>query len=204
MAVLAPERRNGRTLEIKPLETTRFVMRIEGTTPLITDAFSDAAKAALALSQSGAPRDKLNARDPEAEFARAQYVRSDGTYGIPKLAFRVAIKTAAMRMSQVKGTAMLAAFIIDTPDELLPLVTTEPKMRIDHVVRVGRGNLAYRAEFWPWSVSIPVTLHEPVVSLAEFIDVVNKAGIGVGVGNWRPEKDGDHGTFTVTEVTNRE
>lgn len=192
-----------RVLEIRPLQVTKFVMRLNGTTPLICDGFSDAAKEALALSQSGSPKDKKLPRDPEAEFQRSIYRCGDGRYGFPKLALRKSLAMAATRMSEVKGTAMLAAFLVDTPDELLPLEAGEPRMRTDHVVRVGRGNLAYRSEFWPWALTVPVKLHEPVVGLSEFIDIVNKAGIGVGIGNWRPEKKGDFGTFEVVEVIAR-
>ncbi len=205
MAIATPVSRNGkeRTIEIRPLAVTRFMMRLNGTTPLITDAFSDEAKAAIAFSQSGAPKDKKPPRDPEAEFLRSIYRRPDGSYGFPKLALRKAISVAATRMSEVKGTEMLAAFLIDSEDDLLPLEAGDPTMRFDHVVQRGVGAVRYRAEFWPWAISVPVKLHEPVVGLPEFIDIVNKTGIGVGIGNWRPEKKGDHGTFEVVEVIAR-
>jgi hypothetical protein len=190
-------------LELKvPLpEYTIFSLRLEGTSPLIVDAFSEEAKRKLAESQSGAAKVKPGPRDPEREFEGSRYMRPDGKPGIPKLAFRKSIQAAAIRMTETKGTEVLAAFQIDTPDELLPLEAGEPVMRTDHVVRVGRGNLAYRAQYFPWSVVLPVKLDHEVVSLDQFIHIVSKAGMGVGVGNWRAEKKGDFGLWQISAIS---
>jgi hypothetical protein len=203
-ATLTPTKPHGngtkRELKIPLPEFTTFKARLTGTSPLITDAFSEEAKRKLAESQSGAAKVKPGPRDPQREFENSVYRRADGSYGIPKLAFRKAIQSAAIRMTEIKGTEVLAAFQIDTPDEYLPLETGEPTMRTDHVVRMGRGNLAYRAEFYPWSVVLPIKLDEEVVSLDQFVHTLGKAGMGVGIGNWRSEKKGDFGLWTVTEI----
>jgi len=193
-----------RELQIPLPEFLTFKVRLEGTTPLITDSFSEDAKRKLAESQSGAAKVKPGPRDPQREFENSIYRRADGSFGIPKLAFRKAIQSGAMRMTDIKGTEVLAAFQVDTADELLPLECGEPTMRTDHVVRMGHGNLAYRAEFFPWAVVLPVKLDEEVVSLDQFIHIVAKAGMGVGVGNWRPEKKGDSGLWSVTEILDAE
>lgn len=191
-----------RELKIPVPEFTEFRLRIEGTTPLILDAFSEDAKRKLAESQSGAAKVKPGPRDPQRECENASYRLSDGRYGVPKLAFRKAIQTGAMRMTEIKGTEILAAFQIATPDELLPLDTVaEPTMRTDHVVRMGRGNLAYRASFFPWAVDLPIRLDHEVVTLDQFVHIVYKAGMGVGIGNWRPEKKGDSGCWTVAAIS---
>lgn len=197
---------NGQPRELKiPLpEFTTFKIRLEGTTPLITDAFSEEAKAKLAASQDGSAKVKPGPRDPKREFENSIYRRPDGSYGIPKLAFRKAVQSGAMRMTEIKGTEILAAFRIDTPDEYLLLEADEPTMRTDHVVRMGRGNLAYRAEFFPWAVTVPIVLDEDVVSLEQFVHTISKAGMGVGVGNWRPEKKGDFGLWNVTAILDAE
>lgn len=189
-----------KSLKLPPPEFTTFSVKLQGTTPLITDAFSQARRDKLARTQDGSAKQKPGPRDPEAEFTESQYLREDGAYGVPKLAFRKAIQAAAIRMTEVKGTEVLAAFQIDTPDEFLPLEAKAPTQRMDHVVRMGRGNLAYRAEFWPWAVVLPIRLDHEVVTLDQFIHIVYKAGMGIGIGNWRPEKKGDFGTWTIESV----
>lgn len=189
-----------RELQIPLPAFTEFTIRVAGTTPLITDAFSEDAKRKLADSQSGAAKVKPGPRDPQREFEYSIYRCHDGTLGIPKLAFRKAIQVGAMRMTEIKGTEVLAAFQINTPAEMLPLEADEPRMRTDHVVRMGRGNLAYRAEFFPWAVELPIKLDHEVVSLDQFVHIVYKAGMGVGIGNWRAEKKGDSGLWTIERI----
>lgn len=190
------------TVKLPAPEITTFDLVLEGTSPLILDRFSEGPMAKLARSQDGSAKQKDPPRDPEAEFHAAAYRTEDGRFGIPKLAFRKSIQTGAMRMTDVKGTEALAAFQINTPSEILPLITVEPRMRTDHVVRMGRGNLAYRPEFWPWGVVLPIKLDHEVVSLEQFVHIVYKAGMGVGVGNWRAEKKGDYGLWTIKSIDN--
>ena len=193
-----------RTLKVPAPSYTTFEVELTGITPLITDSFSDEAKDKLALSQDGSAKVKPGPRQPEREFENSIYRTADGQFGVPPLAFMKAIRAAATRMSDVKGTVALAALQVNTPEEVLALDTsgTEPTMRRDHVVRVGRGNLAYRAQFWPWKVVLPLRLDHEVLSLDQAIHLLFKAGAGVGIGNWRPEKNGTSGTFAVTAVEN--
>lgn len=197
----SPGKLVSRSLKLPPPEFTTFKVRLVGTTPLITDAFSQPRREKLARTQDGSPKQKPGPRDPEAEFIESQYRLADGAYGVPKLAFRKAIQAAAIRMTEVKGTEVLAAFQIDTPVEYLPLDAEAPTLRMDHVVRMGRGNLAYRSEFWPWAVTLPIRLDHEVVTFDQFIHIIYKAGMGIGIGNWRPEKKGDNGTWTIEAVT---
>jgi hypothetical protein len=202
--VAQPTNGQRRNLKIPLPSFTTFKVRLEGTSPLITDAFSEEAKRKLADSQSGAAKVKPGPRNPEQEFSNSIYRMPDGSPGVPKLAFRKAIQVAAIRMTDVKGTEVLAAFQINTPDEYLSLEAGEPTMRTDHVVRVGRGNLAYRAEFFPWAVTLPIKLDEDIVSLDQFVHILAKAGMGVGIGNWRSEKKGDYGLWAVTAIEDAE
>ena len=52
------------------------------------------------------------------------------------------------------------------------------------------------------SVVIPIKLDESVVSLDQFVDIAARAGMGVGVGNWRPEKKGDFGLWEIVGLEN--
>lgn len=104
-------------------------------------------------------------------------------------------------MTSVKGTEALAAVQIDTPNELLPLECSQPVMRRDHVVRQQTGNMVYRPEIAEWAVWVPIQLDPEVVSLDQLIHIVRKAGAGVGVGNWRPEKKGDFGRWDVDDIS---
>lgn len=193
----------GRRIEIPAPRFTRFSMTIKGATPLITDNFSESAKDKLRRSQGGEELGKNDPRDPEREFEDSIYLLPDGGYGFPATGLKKAIKNAAIRLSEHKGTEVIAAFSIEA--DLLRIDAGKPKRRDDHVVRNGKGNMAYRAEFWPWSMTVPVRLYEPALSVMEFLRLVQDAGSGIGIGNWRAERNGNFGLWDLisaeTETT---
>jgi len=73
-----------------------------------------------------------------------------------------------------------------------------PVMRED-MVRIGMGtaDLRYRGEFRQWRTTFKVAFNAGVMSAEQVINAFNVAGFGVGVGEWRPEKDGQNGRFHV-------
>lgn len=192
--------RNGAAakVEIPDFPVVNFTVRIVGRTPLIANRFGEAAINKLEGSQQQRATHKLDPRDPDQEFAEGRYRLSDGRDGFPAASIKKAIKAAAMRMTELKGTEVIAAFNVEAHDAgLLPLDGPAPRMRTDHVVRVGRGNVAYRPEYWPWAIDIPVSLFTPTLGVAEFLNLLRNAGFGIGLGNWRPEKGGSSGTFDI-------
>lgn len=173
-----------------------FEMRIRGLTPLIPNRFGETAIEKLEERQAkSGSRAKLDPRNPEAEFRDGIYLDDEGRHCFPGAGIKKAIVTGAMRATEIKGTEARVAFAI--PADLIPIIGPEPRMRRDHVVRAGSGNIAYRPEYSPWEMTFPVRLYEPVMSLTEFLHAVTMAGFGVGIGNWRPEKNGPFGTFEV-------
>jgi hypothetical protein len=65
------------------------------------------------------------------------------------------------------------------------------------MVRVGMGgtDLRYRAEFREWSAVLRVTLVSSALSRDSVLSLVDAGGLGVGVGEWRPERRGENGTY---------
>ena len=78
-------------------------------------------------------------------------------------------------------------------------------MRED-MVRVGMGaaDLRYRGEFTDWEADIPVKYNSNAWSIEQLINVFNVAGFASGVGEWRPQKNGNFGMFQVTQVQKME
>lgn len=71
-------------------------------------------------------------------------------------------------------------------------------MRQD-MVRVGMGtaDVRFRGEFTAWATTLSVTYNAKSLSPEQIVNLFNLAGFGVGVGEWRPEKDGSYGRFHV-------
>ena len=71
-------------------------------------------------------------------------------------------------------------------------------MRED-MVRVGMGtaDIRYRPEFPKWRAEMTLRYNADAISLDQIVNIFNLAGFGVGVGEWRPERDGQFGMFHV-------
>jgi len=76
----------------------------------------------------------------------------------------------------------------------------EPEMREDPVtVGQGSADLRYRPYFYRWAVDVTCVLDVEVMTVKSLIILVNRAGFGIGIGEWRPDskKGGDHGRFEI-------
>lgn len=62
---------------------------------------------------------------------------------------------------------------------------------------MGTADLRYRAEYVDWWARILVKYNTNVLSEAQILNLLNTGGFAVGVGEWRPERDGDYGRFHV-------
>ncbi|HYF57310.1 MAG TPA: hypothetical protein VEA41_23885, partial [Salinarimonas sp.] len=52
-------------------------------------------------------------------------------------------------------------------------------------------------EFMPWAAILTVQHNANVLSAEQVTSLFEAGGFGVGVGDWRPEKDGVSGRFHV-------
>ena len=78
------------------------------------------------------------------------------------------------------------------------LDTLDPIMRED-VVRVGMGStdLRYRPEFKTWAIELTIQYDGEALTPENILNIFQRAGFGVGLGEWRPEKAGEYGRFAI-------
>ena len=83
----------------------------------------------------------------------------------------------------------------------LARIVGTPHMRED-VTRVGMGgtDLRYRPEFTEWSTEVELTFVKSMLTRESVLSLIEAGGMGVGVGEWRPEKKGDFGTYAIDET----
>jgi hypothetical protein len=53
------------------------------------------------------------------------------------------------------------------------------------------------SHFPEWSVDVPIEYDANVISAEQIIHLFNVAGLIIGVGQWRPQRDGIFGLFHV-------
>jgi hypothetical protein len=107
----------------------------------------------------------------------------------------------AMPMTLARQCIFLDAEFSKADGQKLARITGEPHMRED-VTRVSSGgtDLRYRPEFTEWSTEVEVTYVKSMLTRESVLSLIEAGGMGVGVGEWRPEKKGDFGTFAIDET----
>lgn len=175
---------------------------IVGTTPLIVHRFSEKAKRKMLDAMQGRKSPKEN-KNPEADYEAAFYRFADGGYGFPVVAFKAATVEASRFYGKDVTKVGLRQFVfmrgeVGVDGQALARIDGEPKMRED-VVRLGRGSsdLRYRPEFTEWSTTLEVVYVTSALTRSSVLSLIDAGGMGVGVGEWRPEKNGDFGTYSI-------
>lgn len=168
---------------------------IEGLSSLIVHRWSDKARRQMLDKQQLRARAPREAKDPQADFEASLYVIEPGRYGFPSGGFAQAIVGAA-RFCQMRMTELRGVFYVQ-PDDLVP-IDGEPKPRED-MVRIARGtaDIRYRGEFAEWRADLRLQYNARVLSAEQLVNLVATAGFSIGIGEWRPERDGGHGRFAI-------
>ena len=182
------------------------VMRVPilGTSPLIVHRFSEKAKRQMLDAMQGRKTPK-EARDPEADY-RAAFYRIKGeenAYGFPIVGFKAATVGACRFYGKTVSMTALRQFVFFRGEpgddgQQLARIDGTPHMRED-VVRVGQGgtDLRYRPQFDEWSTTLEVTYVTSVINRNSVLSLIDAGGMGVGVGEWRPERKGDFGCYQI-------
>lgn len=211
-------------IEIKPIETEKFTVTIVGDTPLIMHAWSEKAKRMMLDAQMGKKKGKQKEpKNPVADFIESMYwlkgmpdtewktpqeceelfakAIGDAKFGFPVTAFKQAAISAAYRMGWSKDKMSLrGVFYIDADDDgFVEIESDIPIMREDMVkIGMGTADIRYRGEFRNWKANLTITYNKNGnYSKETIINIINAGGYVCGVGEWRPERDGQYGMFHV-------
>ena len=206
------------TIAIKPLEIKLVPIAIVGDTPLVVHAWSEKAKRMMLEAQMKATKTKAKeSRNPMEEFINSMYwltdvpeanedafvkaVKKGAKWGFPVGAIKQAANSAAYRLGWVKNQMELrgAYFLKTEYGDMAQIEGDAPVMRED-MVRIGMGSadLRYRAEYSNWKMEMVIQYNASGnLTIEQIINCINAGGYAVGIGEWRPEKDGDFGRFHV-------
>ena len=139
-------------------------------------------------------------RDLDEEYGACFYLDDDGAYCVPGSAFKRALVSAAIDVEGVHGTTVKRNIRI--MELMAPLEYDELVRREDTVRQSGQTrapDIRHRPEFLGWSTELTVKFDAEVMPMESVLNLFARAGFSVGVGDWRPEKGGEHGTFLIGE-----
>ena len=191
-------------MALQKFSPVEFKVDIEGISPLVLHRFSEKARKQMRdkkLGITGRTRNR-EACDPEAEMNDARYL-VDGVDHIPAMALKNAIIGAAHRdIGIMKTDVRKSLFLVvdgmhpdNTP--VIVLQAGEPR-NFEAPVTVGQSkDLRWRPMWEKWAVSVKMIIATEGLPLDTLTELIQRAGFGVGVGEWRPEKGGDFGRFQI-------
>ncbi len=170
-------------------------IRLVGDSALICHAWSEKAKREMLDKQMKKAKQAQAAKDPDADYQASLYLHPDGGFGFPAVAFKSAAVDACSHIDGITKVEARGAFHIIGD---LVKIDGEPSPRED-MVRVGMGtaDIRYRGEFRDWSAELSIRFNANVLSAGQLANLFNTAGFAIGVGEWRPQRDGSFGMFHV-------
>lgn len=201
-------------IRIKQLDAETLSVPIIGTAPLIVNNWSEKARKQMLDNMQGKKNPK-EVKNPQAEYeatlyriykepSRARTVKSVETYGFPVIAFKAATVSAArffdksISMTALRQFLFFKGILTKADHQELVEIKGSPEMREDSVkVGVSGHDLRYRAQFWPWSAVLTVTYVKNSIDKDSVVSLIDAGGLGVGVGEWRPERRGAFGLYEI-------
>jgi hypothetical protein len=192
-------------LNISRIDVELMTVPIRGTTPLICNRFSEKAKRQMLDGFQGRKTPK-QPMDPNALYEAAFYRTKEG-YGFPATAFKKATVGAArfygksVSMTGLRQALFFKGVMSDNDTLALFEIIGEPRMREDYArPNLSTTTLVYRPEFPEWSTVLTVMYVRSLLTRESVLSLIDAGGMGVGVGDWRPEKQGDFGTYQIDET----
>lgn len=198
-------------VQIAKIDAETLNVPIIGTAPLIVHNFSEKSRRQMLEAQQGKKKVK-EVRDPQSEYEAAFYriAKDDGEgYGFPVTAFKAATTGAArfydksITMTALRQFMFMRGIMTKADAQMLVEITGEPEMRED-VVRLGgpsrSADLRYRPMFPEWSCILNVTYVKSSIDRNSILSLIDAGGMGIGVGEWRPEKRGEFGTYQIDQT----
>ena len=129
-------------------------------------------------------------------------VQNGARFGFPANSFKLAANSSAYRLGWVKNQMGLrGAYFLNAEDgsELVEIKGSTPVIREDMVkVGMGTADLRYRPIFEEWYCDMILEYNESGdMKLNDILSCIEAGGYVCGVGEWRPEKDGNFGRFHI-------
>lgn len=188
---------------LKPLQIGTQRLTIRGLAPLIVHAWGKKALEEMLTSQQMTKeekkkaKEKREAKDPQRDFEEARYI-IDGKDSFPTIAVKKAMVDAGYALGISRSVVRQAVFIVGDYFEIKHTAC----VRREDTVRVGpftnrQADLRYRPQYQDWSADLEFRFRSDMIDPPQLLALVQNAGFSVGIGEWRPQKDGQFGTFEV-------
>ena len=146
--------------------------------------------------------------DEEAEANYLAALEAGAHFGFPVTGIKQSIIMGAKRGGlDVVATELRASFFLAggtdaSTVDLAEIITPEPPVMREDMVKVGgmskTADIRHRPEFHDWRIPLKLTYNKNgKYSLEQIMNCVNVGGFACGIGEWRPERDGQFGMYRL-------
>ena len=189
--------------ELQRMDVREALVKIKGLSNLIMHRWDEKAKQEM-LDKQMKKTVKKQPKDPQQQYEASVYKFDDGRLGFPADAFKKAMIRGAKQLGLVMTDMRTGFFVYGEycvrDDRDLVEIKGNLSMREDMVRLNGStSDIRYRGQVDGWEAELRISYNASVVSYDHIANMLQAAGYGVGVGEWRPEKDGMFGRFEVAE-----
>jgi len=173
-----------------------ITVEVTGTAPLIQNKFAQKSIEEMLRKHMGLSVQRE--KKVPAECIERATIRNDaGIVCIPPTAFKKAMLTASGSVKGLKKGQLRTQLFIE--GKSIPITFSRMVPQMDMVRTSGMSrtpDVRFRPRFEDWVARMTIQFPE-FIPVQTVVDLLSRAG-SVGVGEWRPEKDGTFGTFEVT------
>jgi hypothetical protein len=179
-----------------------ILVEIRGTSPLLIHRFSE-------NSEQAKPTRRMSTsnRDPREEATKAAYIAADGTFYFSAFSIPGAMGNAGAN-HKMRGSRKSLRFVVPsavrvTSEAITILNGNGPAKDFEVDARpvtipATKGRIMrYRPRFDCWGAKFTLTLDDNNLSVEDAHQLLNEAGVQIGIGDFRPEKRGPFGCFRV-------
>lgn len=174
-------------------------VKITGTAPLIFHKWDEKAIRMILDKQMKKASPGREIRNPEKEYENSFYYDASGKIAFPARNIKQAIVGSGRFLQDIKMTVLRGSiFVRGDKDGFIPVVYKKKSMRQDMVtVGMGSADIRFRGQLEDWSMDLLIEYDADILSGEQVLNLLQRAGFSQGLGEWRPEKNGDYGTFSV-------
>lgn len=181
-------------------------IRIDGTTPLICNKFTDAAAESASNGSRGSSAGQD--RGTPLEIAESKlYIGNDGKPMIPQPNLLRCLveggrftKIGKSQVTTAKSSILYAC--VDVQGAEIPIIHSQPWKVDTRAVRIpstGGRILAHRPMFDDWALEFVVDLDTSILGEKLLRQIIDDAGKRIGMGDFRPQCKGPYGRFVVNK-----
>ncbi len=191
-------------VHLPTVESQRVAVRLVGEAPLIVHRFEEKAITEMLAKQRGLPFERQK-KNPHKDFEASKYKNEKDEDCIPVMTVKKAMIEASTFSDDMTKKQTRGGFFI--LGEYAPLDYDQVRMRKDMVRLSGIGrtpDIRFRAEYLGWSVDLVIEFDPRLITLDQLMYLLRSAGKSVGICEWRIQKDGNYGAFSIEPLDEKE